>query len=140
MDNSIFTPNLNYFMFSGVVEVKVHFVEAPSSLLHALIRITNYWWTFEYYSFLRDCLESVNCSRKVEIDIRDAEVLYTLFCNSFSATDILQLPVTHIALGCFKSLRLNLNIFYPNLRMHDVESNLNQCVYIYIYLSICMLL
>lgn len=106
MENSIFTPNLKYFMFSGVVEAKVHFVEAPSSLLQALIRITNYWWTFEYYSFLRDCLESFDCSRKVEIDIRDAEVLYTLFCNLFSATDILQLPVTHIAPSCFKSLRL----------------------------------
>ncbi|PRQ23065.1 hypothetical protein RchiOBHm_Chr6g0257151 [Rosa chinensis] len=75
MENAIFTPNLEYILFSGVAEAKVHFVESPPRLLEATVRITNYGWTFECYSFLRDCLESFDCSRKVEIDIRDAEGL-----------------------------------------------------------------
>ncbi|KAL6218822.1 hypothetical protein ACLB2K_012030 [Fragaria x ananassa] len=73
IDYAIFTPSLLHFLFSGLVQAKVHFLVSPISLLHATVRITNEMWPFEYYSFLRDCLESFNCSRKLEIEIRDAE-------------------------------------------------------------------
>ncbi|XP_062020785.1 F-box/LRR-repeat protein At3g26922-like [Rosa rugosa] len=86
MENSIFTPNLVFVMFSGRVKAKVHFVEAPSNLLDAKIGVyfEKRQSTFNYYSDLRDFLESFNCSRKVEISIRDVEVYDFLF-DSFSA-------------------------------------------------------
>ncbi|XP_050365975.1 uncharacterized protein LOC126784556 [Argentina anserina] len=82
MENHIYTPSLVYFFFSGVVEAKIHFKQLPPGLLDATVRITNLWWSFEYYSFLRDFLGSFDCCRELEIEIRDAEVLFNLVFNS----------------------------------------------------------
>ena len=75
MESAIFTPSLVYFLFSGVVETKVHFLESPPGLIDAEFRIQNYRWTSEYYSLLRERLEIFDCTRKLEIEIRDAKVL-----------------------------------------------------------------
>ncbi|PRQ23088.1 putative F-box domain, leucine-rich repeat domain, L domain-containing protein [Rosa chinensis] len=73
MENSFHTPNLESFEFSGYLKAKVHFVDAPSKLLKATIRVWETSWPIEYYSAMRDFLESFNCSKKVKLHIEDAE-------------------------------------------------------------------
>ncbi|XP_004296069.1 PREDICTED: uncharacterized protein LOC101297050 [Fragaria vesca subsp. vesca] len=73
MESAIFTPSLVYFLFSGVVETKVHFLESPPGLIDAEFRIQNYRWTSEYYSLLRERLEIFDCTGILERDIHDAK-------------------------------------------------------------------
>ncbi|XP_062024841.1 uncharacterized protein LOC133740924 isoform X3 [Rosa rugosa] len=73
MENSFHTPNLESFEFSGYLKTKVHFVDAPSKLLKATIRVWEASWHIEFYSAMRDFLESFNCSKKVKLHIEDAE-------------------------------------------------------------------
>ncbi|KAL6560383.1 hypothetical protein OROGR_003942 [Orobanche gracilis] len=73
MDNSFRTPNLVSFEFSGYLKTKIHFVEAPSSLLSSTIRVWETSWPVEYYSALRHFLDSFDCSEKVKIHVQDDE-------------------------------------------------------------------
>ncbi|KAL6500099.1 hypothetical protein OROGR_028009 [Orobanche gracilis] len=73
MDNSFYTPNLVSFEFSGYLKNKIHFVEAPSSLLRSTIRVWETSWSIKYYSALRSFLDSFDCSEKVKIHVDDDE-------------------------------------------------------------------
>ncbi|KAL6557264.1 hypothetical protein OROMI_017614 [Orobanche minor] len=73
MDNSFSTPNLVSFEFSGYLKTKIHFVEAPSSLLRSTIRVWETSFPVEYYSALRYFLDSFDCSEKVKIHVQDDE-------------------------------------------------------------------
>nr|XP_004294804.2 PREDICTED: uncharacterized protein LOC101293671 [Fragaria vesca subsp. vesca] len=73
MENSLNTPSLEIFEFSGYLKAQIHFVEAPSNLINSIIRVWETIWPIEYYSAMRDFLESFDYSRKVKIHIEEAE-------------------------------------------------------------------
>ena len=49
MENSFCTPNLEYFIFSGNLNTKVHFVEVPSNLIKTTLCLGDYPWILFCY-------------------------------------------------------------------------------------------